>query len=74
MHRPFNVAHPFLRPAWRRALAVAATLGWTAIEALNGAWFWAVLFGAAGLWLLYSYFIAFDPADYERPGKGDGPS
>lgn len=70
----FNVAHPFFRPAWRRAVAVVLVLGWAFVELSNGAMFWAGLFAAAGAWLGYKFFIAFDPADYARPPKDDDPA
>ncbi|MBI1416445.1 MAG: hypothetical protein GC146_04405 [Limimaricola sp.] len=62
----WSVAHPFFRPAWRRAVAVIIVLGQAALEFSHKAGFWGVIFLAAGLYLLWAFFLAFDPADYER--------
>jgi hypothetical protein len=68
-----DVSHPWLKPLWRRALLTGAVLAWTAFEFSRGAVFWGILFGAAGLWLAYKYFIAFDPKDYERSDPDAAP-
>jgi hypothetical protein len=64
--RLLDVSHPWMRPLWARIALTGAVLAWTAFEIRQGSLFWAVLFGAAGLWLAYKYFIDFDPKDYER--------
>lgn len=48
---------PFFRPLWVRALCVALPLIWAGIEAWMNSPFWAMLFGAAGLYLAYELFI-----------------
>lgn len=53
-------AHPFFAPAWRRVAIVAVCLGWALVELVTGAVFWAILFGAAGAWCLYVFFLAPD--------------
>ena len=35
------------------------------IELANGAAFWALIFGACGVYLFLQFFVRFDPADYE---------
>lgn len=49
--------HPFFRPLWVRILCVVLTLAWTAFEASTGAVFWAILFGAAGIYLFVALFV-----------------
>lgn len=61
----FEVRHPFFRPFWRRALATAVILGWAVFEWVNGAQIWALVFGAAGVYLFYRFFLRFDPSEYE---------
>lgn len=65
MKDAFEVRHPFFRPFWRRALVTGVCLGWAIIELANGAAFWAILFGACGIYLFLQFFVRFDPADYE---------
>ena len=62
----FEVRHPFFRPFWRRAMATTAILGWAVFELSNGAQIWALVFGIAGMYLFFQFFIQFDPAEYER--------
>ena len=54
----FDPDHPFFAPAWRRGLIVALCLGWAIFELITGAVFWAILFGALGLWCLYEFFLS----------------
>ncbi len=54
---------PFYRPLWLRVAIVAACLGWAVFELLSGGPFWAMLFGAAGLYAAYQFFVVFDPQD-----------
>ncbi len=49
--------HPFFRPLWVRVLCVALALAWAAFEASTGAVFWAILFGAAGIYLFVALFV-----------------
>jgi hypothetical protein len=62
----FDVAHPVFRPLWVRVLVTGLVGAWTLFEVTRGSAFFAILFGAATLWLAYKYFIDFDPKDYER--------
>ncbi|MBU3029478.1 hypothetical protein [Paracoccus marinaquae] len=48
---------PFFRPLWVRVLCVVLPLGWAGVEMANDSPFWAVLFGAAGIYLGYELFI-----------------
>lgn len=48
---------PFFRPLWVRVLCVASPLAWAAVELSMGSPFWAILFGAAGLYLGFQLFI-----------------
>lgn len=59
-----DLRHPWFRPLWRRVLVVAICLGWAAFELAGGAPFWAILFGAAGLYAAWSFFVAWqDPPE-----------
>ena len=49
--------HPFFRALWVRILSVAQPLGWALFEASTGAIFWAILFGAAGIYLFVALFV-----------------
>jgi len=71
-NRLLNVRHPWFRPLWTRVLICALVWVWTVTEFARGAPFWGILFGAAGAWLVYQYFIVFDPKDYERKEPRDG--
>ncbi len=61
-------AHPFFAPLWRRLAIVAVTLAWAVFEFATGNPFWGILFGAAGLYCAWQFFIAFG-----RDGPGDAP-
>ncbi|MDD7971899.1 hypothetical protein [Roseinatronobacter alkalisoli] len=60
-----DVQHPFFRPLWRRVAVVTLCLGWAVFEIVTGSPFFAILFGAAGLYCAHQFFIAFDPKDPE---------
>ncbi|WP_199258393.1 hypothetical protein [Paracoccus binzhouensis] len=49
--------HPFFRPLWVRILCVLLPLLWAGFEAASGSIFWAILFGAAGIYLVVALFI-----------------
>jgi hypothetical protein len=71
MNSFLNVAHPWFLPLWRRVLVAGLVLAWTLTELLLAEVFWAILFGAAGGWLVYQWFIVFDPRDYQPKDKPD---
>ena len=59
-----DVRTPFFRPLWRRVIATTVCLAWAVVELLSGAVMWAIIFGAAGLYLAWQFFVAFDaPSD-----------
>lgn len=64
--RLLDPEHPFFAPFWRRVAIVVLTLGWASFEIVTGNPFWAILFGAAGVYCAYQLLIAF-PAT----GPGD---
>ena len=49
--------HPFFRRLWVRVLSVLLPLLWAGVEASTGAIFWAILFGAAGVYLFVALFV-----------------
>ncbi|UFM64704.1 hypothetical protein LOS78_13570 [Paracoccus sp. MA] len=49
--------HPFFRPLWVRVLCVLLPLLWAGFEAASGSVFWAILFGAAGVYLFVTLFL-----------------
>ena len=59
----FDLDHPFFRPLWLRIVIVALCLGWALFEIATGAPFWAILFGAIGLFAAYRFFVTFNPRD-----------
>jgi hypothetical protein len=61
-----DLRHPWFRPLWRRIAVVAVCLGWAGFEVWGGSVFWAILFGAAGLYAAWCFFIAWQ----EPPGNG----
>lgn len=67
-----HVQSPVLQPVWLRAAITVVCLGWALLELRNGAFFWAILFGAAGIYLAYQFFVVWDPADPDTD-KGDEP-
>lgn len=58
----------FFRPFWRRAAIVAACAAWAVIELVYGQIGWAMLAGAATLYGIWSFFIAYRVKD--EPGEG----
>ena len=52
---------PFFRALWVRVLCVVLPLLWAGVELYNGSAFWAMLFGAAGVYLAYELFIRRSP-------------
>ncbi len=52
---------PFFRPLWVRILCVILPLIWAGVELYNGSPVWAILFGAAGIYLAVELFIRRRP-------------
>ncbi|CAM3389670.1 hypothetical protein PANO111632_17305 [Paracoccus nototheniae] len=48
---------PFFRPLWVRVLCVVMPLIWAGVELWNGSPAWAMLFGAAGVYLAVVLFL-----------------
>jgi hypothetical protein len=63
----FDLQVPFFIPLWRRIATVALALGWGAVELLSGSLGWAMLFGGAGLWAGYQFFVVWNPKDPKEP-------
>ena len=68
----FNLRSPMMRPLWVRLLVTGLTLGWTVMELVNGNTGWALMFGAAGAWCAWEFFVVFDPANYQPPEETPG--
>ena len=66
MQKLLDLQHPFFIPLWRRVLIVAACLGWAVIEIAGDNVFWAILFGAIGLYAGYVFFFDFHPRPPEE--------
>ena len=58
----FDLRHPMFRRLWVRVAAVVPVVGWTAMEAANGAWIWAAVFGASAAWMIWTFFIRYRDA------------
>ena len=52
---------PFFRPLWVRILCVAVPLAWAGGEIYTGSPFWALLSGAAGIYLAWELFVRRKP-------------
>ncbi|KUF09327.1 hypothetical protein [Pseudoponticoccus marisrubri] len=63
MNSAFNVQLAIFKPLWRRVAVVALCIGWALLEVLHGNLFWAMIFGAIGLYCCHQFFIAFDPPE-----------
>lgn len=70
LKRLFNIRTPFFAPRGRRVVITTAVLGWAVFELVTGSPGWAVLFGAAGAWCYYEFFVAFDPDNYKDDDNG----
>jgi hypothetical protein len=49
--------HPFFRRLWVRVLSALLPLLWAGVELASGSVFWAILFAAAGVYLVVALFI-----------------
>lgn len=67
----FDLQVPFFIPVWRRVLTVGITLGWAVFEVLTGSPGWGLLFGAAGLYAFYGFFIAWTPPTEDTQTDGE---
>lgn len=56
-----DVQSPVLRPLWLRIVIVGVCALWAIFEIAGGNWFWAILFGAAAVYLGYQLLVIFDP-------------
>lgn len=65
LRNSFDVRHPMFRPLWRRGVFCALILGWAVYEAISGNSVWALVFAGAGAYLVYEFFVVFDPKNYE---------
>lgn len=68
MKKFLDIQVPFFIPLWRRIAASGATLAWAVFELAMGEPFWALLFGAIGVYMVQQFFLAWDP---KGPGDGD---
>lgn len=48
---------PFFRHLWVRVICVLLPLVWAGMEIATGNPFWAILFGAAGVYLALALFV-----------------
>ena len=63
----FNLQHRFFAPPWRRTLTSAVVVGWALLELVTGNPGWALIFGAAGAWCCYQFFVVWeDPPEDEK--------
>jgi hypothetical protein len=61
----FDLQQAFYKPLWIRILITGLCLSWTSVEILGGNVFWAILFGAVGVYCAHQFFIAFNPKEPE---------
>ena len=57
----FDLQVPFFRPLWIRVVTVVVALGWAGLELLTGSLGWAILFGAAGGYAAWQFFVVWEP-------------
>lgn len=69
----FEVRTPFFRPLWRRVLVAGICLAWALFELVNGAYFWGILFGAAGGLIAWQFFVTFEDGPAFKAEKKDAP-
>ncbi|MCG6904073.1 MAG: hypothetical protein LJE68_15470 [Rhodobacter sp.] len=62
----FDVQSPMFKPLWLRVLIVGFCAVWTVFELVGSNVFWAILFGAATVFLGYQFFVVFDPVAPDR--------
>lgn len=53
----FDVRHPWFKPVWTRILVTGLTIAWATVEFMNGNNIWAIVFGAAGAYLVWAFFV-----------------
>ena len=63
------MSRPLSFGLWRRVVATVFCLAWAAMELATGAAMWAILFGAAGLYLAWQFFMVFSPAPDDEGGE-----
>lgn len=51
----------WLKPLWVRIALVVLPAVWAGFEASQQQWVWALLFGAAAVWGLWTLILKFDP-------------
>ena len=61
----FDVRHRMFRSPVVRVILTALVFGWALVELMRSAPGWALIFALAGGWLVWSWFVTFDPEDYE---------
>ena len=60
----FDVRSPFSLPLGRRVVVTGGVILWALFELSSASYVWAILFGAVGVYLVYQFFIRFDPEEY----------
>ena len=70
---PLKVRHPFFRPKSRRLFTVAACVIWGGIELVMGNTIWFAVFALIAAYLVYQFFVVFDPKDYAPTDPEDKP-
>jgi hypothetical protein len=63
-----DVQHPFFQPLWRRIVVVVICLGWAVVEISFSEPFWAIMFGALGVYCAWQFFFVFNPEQDETKG------
>lgn len=64
-----ELRHPFFLPRWRRLAVTLILFAWMGVEFALGSLMFGVLTGALGLFCLYHFFWAFDPARFGGTDK-----
>ena len=62
-----DVRIPFFLPLWRRVLVAALCVIWAGVEFAYGSWAWAGLMGLIASYLIWVWFLAFEPDKFRGP-------
>ena len=66
LRKAFDVQSPVFKPVWLRVAMVVFCLCWALLEVSRAAYGWAAIFGGAGIYLAYQFFVVFDPDEEDE--------
>lgn len=57
----FDLNDARFKPLWLRVLLTAICFCWAVFEYISSSLQWAAIFGVAGAWVVWGFFINFNP-------------